>query len=185
MEPSRLLTGTRVRLTAFADGDLSTFASWEQDESFARFFDTRPAAPRTESQLQEHVRSMHESKNDFLFAVRPLESEDLVGYLEIDGIDWVHRVGGMGLGIAPAHWDEGFGTEAGELGLRFAFRELNLHRINVTVFSYNERSLALVGKLGFVQEGVLRERLERDGRRFDMLMFGLLRSEWTARGPIE
>lgn len=62
--------------------------------------------------------------------------------------------------------------------IAFAFNELNLHRIQVTVFSYNERSISLVEKLGFQREGVYREFLQRDGRRHDMVLYGLLRHEW-------
>jgi RimJ/RimL family protein N-acetyltransferase len=46
------------------------------------------------------------------------------------------------------------------------------------VFSYNESAIALYEALGFTREGVYREHLERDGRRHDMYLYGLLRSEW-------
>ena len=72
----------------------------------------------------------------------------------------------------------GYGREAIELTLKFAFHELNLHRIQLTVFSYNERAIALYESFGFKREGVFREHLQRDGRRYDMYLFGLLRHEW-------
>ena len=62
--------------------------------------------------------------------------------------------------------------------VRFGFHELNLHRIQLTVFSYNERAVALYEKLGFTREGVYREHLQRDGQRHDMYLYGLLRREW-------
>jgi RimJ/RimL family protein N-acetyltransferase len=71
------------------------------------------------------------------------------------------------------------------LALRFAFDELNLHRLQLTAFSYNERAVALYEKLGFRQEGVFREFLQRDGRRHDMILFGLLRHEWEQRSRQE
>jgi RimJ/RimL family protein N-acetyltransferase len=80
-----------------------------------------------------------------------------------------------------ANWARGYGYDAGELALAFAFDELNLHRVTATVFSYNERSIALVEKLGFRREGAFREFLQRDGERHDMLLYGLLRPEWEAR----
>ncbi len=66
-----------------------------------------------------------------------------------------------------------------ELILRFVFHELNLHRIQLTVFSYNERAVALYENLGFTREGVYREHLQRDGQRHDMYLYGLLRREWS------
>ncbi len=58
-------------------------------------------------------------------------------------------------------------------------REL-LRRVQLTVFSYNERAIALYEKLGFRREGAFREFLQRDGKQYDMYLYGLLRREWEA-----
>jgi RimJ/RimL family protein N-acetyltransferase len=86
----------------------------------------------------------------------------------------------IGLGDS-ANWGKGYGNEATRLALGFAFNELNLHRVQLTVFDYNSRAIHLYEKLGFQQEGIYREFLQRDGRRFDMYLYGLLRHEWEAR----
>jgi RimJ/RimL family protein N-acetyltransferase len=67
------------------------------------------------------------------------------------------------------------------LALDFAFRELNLHRICLTVFSYNPAAIKLYESLGFTREGVYREHLQRDGQRHDMILYGLLRREWLKK----
>jgi RimJ/RimL family protein N-acetyltransferase len=168
-------------LTALRPDDLPTLAGWYEDAGFLRLYDSRPAYPMTESELGKWLVDVAEDKNTFVFALRPLECDDLLGYLELDGVDWQHGVCGMGLGFGDrVHWGKGYGYEATQLALRYAFDELNLHRVQVTVFSYNRRSLALVGRVGFQREGVFRERLQRDGQRHDMLLYGLLRREWEA-----
>ena len=86
----------------------------------------------------------------------------------------------IGLGDS-ANWGKGYGNEATRLALGFAFNELNLHRVQLTVFDYNSRAIHLYEKLGFQQEGIYREFLQRDGRRFDMYLYGLLGHEWEAR----
>jgi RimJ/RimL family protein N-acetyltransferase len=63
--------------------------------------------------------------------------------------------------------------------LNYAFSELNMHRIQLTVFSYNERAIALYERLGFRREGTHREQILRDGKRYDMYLYGLLRREWV------
>ena len=62
--------------------------------------------------------------------------------------------------------------------LRFAFAELNLFRVTALVPEYNEGAIVLLGKFGFVQEVCRRSALERDSRRWDLYVFGLLRDEW-------
>jgi RimJ/RimL family protein N-acetyltransferase len=152
---------------------------WYQDAEFLRLYDSRPAYPKTEAELARWLEELQKDKNTFAFAVRPLEGDDLIGYLELDGVDWQHGVCGMSLAIGDrSNWGKGYGHEATQLALAFAFNELNLYRVQVTVFSYNERSLSLVEKVGFQREGVYREFLQRDGKRYDMILYGMLRHEW-------
>jgi RimJ/RimL family protein N-acetyltransferase len=182
MEPSDLFRGDLVRLTALEPEDVPTLIRWHQNAAFLRLFDSRPAYPKTEAELKEWLEELRKDENTFAFAVRPREGEELAGYLEVDGVDWQHGACGMGLGFGDrADWGQGYGYEATELGLRYAFDELNMHRVTITVFGYNERSIALAEKAGFQQEGVFRERLQRDGKRYDMLLYGLLRYEWEAQ----
>ena len=71
------------------------------------------------------------SPNCYLFAVRTPEKDDLLGFVELNGILWNQSVGWLGIGIGDRdNWGRGIGTEVMRLALRFAFYELNLHRCN-------------------------------------------------------
>jgi len=169
-----------VRLTAVEKSDLQTIARWYEDAGFGRLFDATPAAPRSEGQWADWLEEQQQRKDGFLFAIRPLDGESLLGYMELDGILWSHQNSWLSIGLGDrSNWGKGLGQEATELALRFAFQELNLHRVQLTVFSYNQRAIALYEKLGFSREGVFREHVQRDGRRFDMILYGLLRREWV------
>ncbi|MFC1960887.1 GNAT family N-acetyltransferase [Chloroflexota bacterium] len=179
---TNILNGENVRLTAITDQDIATMTRWYEDAAYLRLFDARPAVPRSADMIRADIERLQKSANDFVFAIKPLADETCLGYLEIDGVLWAHGVAGMGIGIgATEQRGQGFGTEAGALGLRFAFAELNLHRITATVFDYNAASLRMCEKLGFQREGVFREFLCRDGQRHDMILLGLLRHEWSER----
>jgi RimJ/RimL family protein N-acetyltransferase len=65
--------------------------------------------------------------------------------------------------------------------LRYAFEELNLHRVTLNLFEYNTRALRTYSGLGFSVEGRAREAILREGRRWDLIFMGLLRREWEAR----
>lgn len=179
--PTRLLHGDRIRLTALHSDDVPALAAWEQDTEFLRLYDARPARPRSPDELAEWLKDRRDDSNTFIFGIRHLNDETLIGTVELDGILWAHRVCGLGIAIGErANWGKGYGYEATQLALAFAFNELNLHRVTATVFAYNERSIHLVEKAGFRREGAFREFLERDGVRQDMLLYGLLRPEWQA-----
>jgi len=181
MIASNLLRGELVRLTAVMPGDLSVITRWWSDSGFLRLYNTSPAAPRNEDQLSRRFDLSQTSHDVYLFAVRLLDEDELIGLLEFDGIDWAHRTTFVSIGIGEeGNRGRGYGREAMELGLAFAFNELNLHRVCLTVFSYNEPAIVLYERLGFMREGVYREHLERDGRRFEMYLYGLLRHEWRS-----
>ena len=178
MDSSNLLRGQRLYLSTLSRDDAATIADWEQDTEFLRLLDSSPAQPRTIDQISQWLES---DNNDFLFGIRLLASDELIGWLELDGIQWNHQTAGVGIAIGHrSYWNQGYGAEAMRLILRFGFDELNLHRIQLTVFSYNHRAIRLYEKLGFTHEGIYREFLHRDGQRHDMLLYGLLRHEWDA-----
>ncbi len=180
MPISRLLVGERVRLTAIRPEDIAVVARWYEDSEYVRLLDGTPAYPRTEAQISRFL--LEESgKESFVFAIRPKDDERLIGTVDLSGILWTHGISWLGIGIGREFQGQGYGYEVMQLVLAFAFKELNLHRVQLTVFSYNERAIALYEKLGFVREGTYREALHRDGQRHDTLLYGILRHEWEAR----
>jgi UDP-4-amino-4,6-dideoxy-N-acetyl-beta-L-altrosamine N-acetyltransferase len=77
---------------------------------------------------------------------------------------------------------KGSGTKLGMGALDFAFGKLGLHKVKGQAFSSNAASIALHRKLGFVEEGVLREEFEMNGQWHDLVCFGLLQSDWRSNG---
>lgn len=180
-----LWRGSTVRLTAVSKEDLPALARWYADAGFLRLMDARAARPQTQEELGKWLEEAQKDPNGYLFGVRPLDSDELLGFIEVDGILWGQGVGWLGVGIGQRdRWGKGIGTEAMRLALDFAFGELNLHRVQLTVFEYNDRAIAVYERLGFRREGVYRECLHRDGRRYDMYLYGLLRREWEARQTV-
>jgi RimJ/RimL family protein N-acetyltransferase len=179
--PRNLLRGPRVRLTAMHRADLAVVARWYEDDSFLRLYDALPAHPKTQAELAAWLEATRKSDNHVLFAVRTLADDGIVGFVEFDGILWTHGVSGVGACIGDAsERGRGLGEESLSLALDFAFDELNLHHVVATIFAYNGASITLVEKLGFQREGTLRQHIHRNGRRYDMLLYGLLRHEWQA-----
>ena len=179
MRAANLFAGERVRLTAIEPGDLPAVARWYRDSDFMRRLDADIAAPKTEKQVAEFIEEQQKSGTGFAFAIRPIDSEDVIGYGALEGILWSQQVTWLTIGIGEAaQRGKGYGAEAMRLLLRFAFDELNLRRVQLTVFSYNESAIRLYERLGFRREGVFREFLQRDGELYDMLLYGLLRREW-------
>ncbi len=177
-----IFSDTTIRLTALTREDLPIITHWYEDAAMQHLFDARPAAPRSLANLEQWLDGQRDAPDGVLFGIRRRADDALLGYVEIDGILWSHRVGWLAIVIGErAERHKGYGHAAMQLALRYAFDELNLHRVQLTVFSYNTAAIRLYERLGFQREGVYREFLERDGQRHDMYLYGLLRREWHAR----
>lgn len=162
--------------------DLPTITRWYQNTEFLQLLDARPAYPQTIPAITQSFEERQKASDTFILAIRLLANDRLLGYVELEGILWTNQVGWVSIAIGEQiYWGKGYGYEAMQLALKFAFHELNMHRLQLTVFSYNKRAIALYEKLGFQREGVYREFLQRDGKRFDMYLYGILRREWDAR----
>ncbi len=79
------------------------------------------------------------------------------------------------------HAGEGYMTEGFALALDFAFRRLGLHRVEANVQPANERSIALVERVGFAREGYSRRYVKIAGRWRDHVRFAMLAEDWKAR----
>ncbi|PXX33932.1 GNAT family N-acetyltransferase [Undibacterium pigrum] len=86
----------------------------------------------------------------------------------------------LGYALAQSHWGGGYMGEAIRALLNHAFGEMGINRIEAEVDPRNPASAQLLKKLGFVQEGLLRQRWKFKGEIKDTWMFGLLRDEWQA-----
>lgn len=164
-------------LAAIADEDLAVIVKWWSDPEFARPASDDPVVPQRVDELKKWF--MSDDRWKISFAIRLTDPDTLIGFLKVSVVSWPHRIGDVSLGIGDAdHRGNGYGAEALRLGVDWAFRELNLHRLQLSVFSYNERAISLYRRLGFVHEGTSRESVRRDGRWYDSLQFGLLAGEW-------
>lgn len=125
---------------------------------------------------------------------RHLRPEDLttIGYVSItdaDGIpmqgDGALASGGnfagtadLAISIAEAHQGKGYGPEAINWAVDWAFRFARVHRISLHAVEFNERACALYRRLGFKDEGRLRELQYHDRRWWDVMCFSMLEHEW-------
>jgi RimJ/RimL family protein N-acetyltransferase len=105
-----------------------------------------------------------------------------IGTARLHSILWSDRKASVALGIFDRRfWSHGYGTDALGLLMRFAFDDLELHRLRLRVLRYNHRAIRCYEKCGFVPEGVERESALVDGAWHDDVLMGILESEYRAQ----
>jgi len=178
-----------VRLDAIdPERDAEAFSAWHSNPMSARLAGWEPVLPinkeRAREQLEEWV---SKAPGSIYLAVRTVTDNRLVGHVSLKDVNPIGQRAELGIAIyQPEDWSKGFGREATILALRYGFNELGLHRVWLTVSSFNERAIRLYERLGFSHEGRARDHIRRDGRWFDVLYMGLLQEEFSdgiASGP--
>ena len=105
-------------------------------------------------------------------------AERFIGSIGFVFFDWVAGKAEIGYWISADEEGKGIVTASARLLIDFAFRELELNRIEIRCSSENSRSAAIPQRLGFTREGLLRMAEFRNGRLHDFEIYGLLASEW-------
>ncbi len=108
------------------------------------------------------------------------ETLDYIGQIDIMNINWVSRSGTLGIVIADKDFhNRGIGTEATNLFLRYVFERANLHKVELDVHEFNSSGINCYKKCGFIQEGVIRESIYRDGKYYNTIKMGILKREFN------
>ncbi len=183
--PVSLYVGKTLRFSPLDyEKDAPIESGWTHNAGYLRLLGPEPAMPLSPEQVKEKYKEIEkaaEQYNQFYFALHTCSDDRLIGFAQIFWIEWSNGHARVKLGIGdPADWGKGYGAEALDMLLRFAFIELNLHRLTAVVQGYNRAALRLFSKAGFVEEVRRRQAVYRDGKRWDLIMLGLLDEEWRA-----
>ena len=180
---SNLFRGRLVRLACQdVDKDAASWARWSTDSELLRLRNGDPARPRTAKYYQDEEARRPVTGSRFAFDIRLLEAGRLIGFTSLWVANWANAEGWVGIFIGErTDWGQGYGTDAMRVLLRYAFAELNLARVSLATFATNTRAIRSYQKAGFSLEGAPREVVQRDGRRSDDAIMGILRDEWRSR----
>jgi RimJ/RimL family protein N-acetyltransferase len=173
-----MLAGKRVVLRAAADADedvlyrlWSELASWEERASDA------PTAVTRSAFRAKLAYGDLDGDADFV-----IEADGAaIGRCTLFGEDSLARTAEVGVALLSDSRGHGYGSEALELLVEFAFVRRNLRRLHVSLLATNTAAITSYRKLGFADEGRRREHRWVRGRYEDELAMGLLRAEWAQR----
>jgi len=179
---NNLLHAERVYLAAIRRDEMDIYHKWFTNPELSRLMSGGVTILRTRERLEKAFDANAKDENSYYFGIRARDDDRLLGNCDIEIESQSSRHGWVGIFIGePDDWGKGYGTEAMSILVRFGFMELNLHRITLNVFAYNERGIKSYEKIGFVHEGTSRQALYRDGVYHDIHTMGILRREWMAK----
>ncbi len=170
------LIGDEIYLRAAETGDEEIWAETENHpDPREHLFYALPTSPEEQLAKLEQAIIDH---NTVLFTICAKETDKAFGVTAFYRIDWVGRMATFYIAIAPKdNWSKGYGKEVTKLMIDYAFDTLNLNRVQLHVYTGNERAIKAYQKCGFQIEGTLREAMYHKGHYCDFYIMGILRKE--------
>ena len=177
-----MILGRKIRLRAIEREDLPRFVQWFNDpqvrESLNLFL---PMSHVEEERWFEGLSDRDPMEKPFALDIRQGEAWVHVGSCGLFSLNLRTHSAELGIAIGDKrYWDQGFGTDAVETLLTHAFNTMNMNRVSLRVFESNQRAIEVYRRVGFIEEGRLREDRFAEGRYEDTLIMGILRREWQS-----
>ena len=176
--PMPVLAGPRVRLRPLRTDDADALFAMKSDPRVMRYCSHPPWTERAQAVAQlEQLERDRETSEFYQWAITVDAHDTLVGTVSLFALNRAQRRADVGYSLASDVWGRGYASEALKLAVDFAFGTLGLARLEADIDPRNERSCRLVERIGFVREGLLRERWYVAGEVTDSAMYGLLARE--------
>lgn len=169
MSDATFIEGERITLRPIEEDDLEFLHRWENSRYIREAM--RGRGPRSRDDVEAD-----RSGRAFEFLV--FNDDEPVGYVSLHSLNTYDGHGSISYWMAREHQGRGFATEAVDLVVEYAFEELRLHKVRADVRDFNKSSQEVLERVGFLQEGRLRESRFVGGEHCDRYRYGVLRDEW-------
>ncbi len=175
--------GKRIVLREYQEEDFRYMRKWVNDPEVTDYLSDVFLYPHSMHTSEEFLSFMMEGKNEKTkgFVIGDMQSGKYLGQIDLFGIDWKNRCAEIGIVIGNReNLNKGYGREAITLLLDFAFNRMNLHRVELEVYDYNQRAYRCYKSCGFQEEGRQREGIFHKGKYRDKIRMGILKEEFRA-----
>lgn len=180
-----MIEGRRVRLRSFELSDLDEIMKYWNNIELRNLVGNADRGPLCRNDEEEWIRNtwkQRQERKEFTLAIETTADNNLIGGIGLFNINWTSRTAEVGISIYnPKYWGKGYGQESMNLMLGFAFKNLNLNRVELKTFDFNTRAQKCYLKVGFKEVGRRRNACFIDRQYHDDIIMDILRDEWTAK----
>jgi RimJ/RimL family protein N-acetyltransferase len=172
-----------IRLADFTEGDIDRLVEWVASREILR---QRAGSaftyPLTRETMVSHLQRAGQQGDRRIFKALNLVAEEPIGHIELGAIDREHRIARVGrVFVAPEHRGRRYGSQMVHAVVEMAFGELQLQRLELSVFDFNLPAVACYERVGFRRESAGREIYGTPGGYWTEIVMVALATEWSAR----
>jgi RimJ/RimL family protein N-acetyltransferase len=180
MSTHQAVNRSLVKLRLVEEHDVDDILTWVNDKSVVGNLATFAGKPLTRDDELAWVRKVRTSTDERVYTVTATDTGRYLGQVGLHQIFWRSKLArGAAIIARTEEMGRGYGSAAIASLMDIAFDELGLHKVWLMVFATNERSRRTWQRLGFLEEGTLRDEYFHDGKWHDMVRMGLLEHEWS------
>ncbi|MGH4008965.1 MAG: GNAT family N-acetyltransferase [Pseudonocardiaceae bacterium] len=172
-----MVLGELVTLRPMEPSDAEALWRWNHDPDVMRWMDDGYAQPLTQVKkwMEERPRNTY---GDVLFGIEVLTDAQLISLVRLRDAEPETGCAKLDIYLGEKEsWRRGYATDAMRTICRYGFEKMRLHKITLSVVTENHAAHHVYQKVGFVDEGRLRQVFRRDGQWYDMFTMGLLEGE--------
>ena len=176
------IQGKKIWLASVTPEDLDFICNIERDRNLWFYKESVPS--NDEEVREKYLQHIEEGADsgwyDFVVFLGADQERTPIGLAQIWSYIDERQSWELGFAILPAYGGCGYGSEAADLLLQFAFNQLDAHKVVGMCNAENHRSSALMERIGMVREGIFREELNWNGQWTDQYYYCILDREFHA-----
>ena len=177
-----MLRGDKIGLRARQESDVRVLHAELYDDVATRSMaDSRPWRPITPGSAASPYAVSEPTDDAACFSVVELANDELAGEALLWNIDYHNRAAHIGMSLRPAFRERGLGTDVVRVLCYYGFRVRGFHKLQIETLARNTPMIQAAVRVGFVEEGVLRDSAWVDGSFADEVILGLLAPNWQGR----
>ncbi len=175
-----MIKGKKVYLDTIEENDLEQLRYWRNLPDYRKYFREYREISKT-MQKNWFNNIVNNDKNTIMFSIRSTENNELLGCCGLCYINYIHKYSDLSLYIGKdeVYIDEtGIAEESCRLLFNYGFNEIGLNKIWTEIYEFDEKKYNLYKKLGFFQDGLLREQYFYEGKWWNSMILSLLSKEY-------
>lgn len=171
-----MLRGDKVILDAIDPEDIEWMRKQRNNQELRKYFREWKDISKDQQEAWYKSRGNNTDPKHVYFKIVSNDKE-LVGCCGLHYVDWRLRSAEFGIFVGQETRGKGYGSEAIFLMFDYGFREMNLHKVWCEVYS-NNKAIGIYKKMGFKEEGILRDNYFCNGKYGDSIVMSILEDEW-------
>lgn len=169
------MKGQAVTLRSLEAEDAEVFYLWSQDREITQFSTSSYAYPQSQHDIGTWLSKVNQDPKMVLFGICCIKTGKLVGYTGLVSMSQINRSAEYFILIGDKHyWGKGVATNVTQLVTAYAFRDLGLHRLELTAFVDNKAAIRAYENAGYQHEGIKRQSGFRHGGFYDKVQMSVL-----------